>query len=173
MCAIYFFDCGLPLKHPVFKCSGWNGIALCLCVCDTSDAVLKSRPQSIQQPLLHYLHNWVSSVQLLSIQWLRNWVSSPKCCQNHGMRKKREREREREREGEEILKSKWIHLPPTVATLHIYVFKMWHLRKFLTTMSEPRGSSSARRWFTVIKSEHHNQRLIPPLYAKQWLLDRL
>ena len=61
----------------------------CVCVCDMSDAVLKSRPQSIQEPSLHHLHNWVNFVQLLSIQWQRNWVSSPKCCQNQGKRERR------------------------------------------------------------------------------------
>lgn len=30
---------------------------LCICVCNISVAVLKSGPQSIQEPSLHYLHN--------------------------------------------------------------------------------------------------------------------
>lgn len=87
--------------------------------------------------------------------------------------------KERKKNRREILKSKWIYLHPPVLALHCvntYSFKMWHLRKFLTAVSRPRGSSSVQRWFTVIKSRHYNQRRmqpIPPLYAKQSLLDRL
>lgn len=85
-----------------------------------SVAVLKSRPQSIQEPSLHYLHNWVSSVQLLSIQWLRNWVSSPKHCQQHGMKKEREKDGRREN-------TKWMYLHPLprLQQVHIYSFKIW------------------------------------------------
>lgn len=105
----------------------------CICVCYMSDAVLKLRPQSIQEASLHYLHNWVSSVQLLSIQWLRNWVSSLKHFQHHGMRGERgEGETQRER-GEKIQKSKWVYLHPSLHTLqwaHIYLLYMWHSRKF-------------------------------------------
>lgn len=50
----------------------WNSNVF---ACFMRDVVLELRPQSIEGPVLLYLNNWVSSVQLLSIQRLRNWVS--------------------------------------------------------------------------------------------------
>lgn len=70
-----------------FKWLQWNGMAQCVW-----HSVFKSMPQFIQEPLLHYVPNWVSSVQLLSIQRLRNWVSSPERCQPRVIRRVSKRE---------------------------------------------------------------------------------
>lgn len=63
------------------------------------DVVLELRPQSIEGPVLLYLNNWVSSVQLLSIQRLRNWVSSLKhyYCPGGGGGRKVEWDRNKEK----------------------------------------------------------------------------
>lgn len=71
----------------LFKWLQWNGMAQ-----RAWHSVFKSMPQFIQEPLLHYVPNWVSSVQLLSIQRLRNWVSSPERCQPRVIRRVSKRE---------------------------------------------------------------------------------